>query len=107
MRNSNRSCLAWVGFLVAAGWCARSPLALAQQTDTNPPLPNVLLLLDNSGSMERMIDGTLPEDTPANTCDCNATTGACTWSSTISPNRWGMVTQAMTGNARQHFRPAI
>lgn len=98
MRNSNRSCLAWVGFLVAAGWCARSPLALAQQTDTNPPLPNVLLLLDNSGSMERMIDGTLPEDTPANTCDCNATTGACTWSSTISPNRWGMVTQAMTGN---------
>ncbi|MGH7272798.1 MAG: hypothetical protein ACREJ3_20400 [Polyangiaceae bacterium] len=53
-----------------------SPSARAQQVDTNPPLPNVLLMLDNSGSMERMIDGTLPESTPANTCNCTEVAGS-------------------------------
>ena len=41
----------------------------AQQIDTNPPLPNVLLLIDNSGSMERMIDGNTPE-ADGNACNC-------------------------------------
>ena len=32
--------------------------AEAQLVDVNPPLPNTLILLDTSGSMEKMIDGT-------------------------------------------------
>jgi type IV pilus assembly protein PilY1 len=67
----------------------------AQQIDTNPPVPNVLLLLDNSGSMERMIDGTLPEDAPANACNC--TGNACDFTKTPAANRWGTVQQALTG----------
>ena len=73
------------------------------QTDTNPPLPNVLLMVDNSGSMERMIDGTLPESTPANTCNCTEVPGSppsanCNWAAQpASPNRWGVLTQALTG----------
>ena len=46
--------------------------ARAQQIDTNPPLPNVLLLIDNSGSMERMIDGNTPE-TDGNACNYDMT----------------------------------
>jgi type IV pilus assembly protein PilY1 len=81
-----------------------APAARAQQTDTNPPLPNVLLLLDNSGSMERMIDGTLPEDTPKNNCNCteipgNPPAATCIWAAQpASPNRWGVLTQALTGS---------
>lgn len=37
------------GFALAAA----PSLARAQQVDTNPPLPNVLLLIDNSGSMKQ------------------------------------------------------
>jgi type IV pilus assembly protein PilY1 len=99
MKTSTRSAFSvFVGLLSAVGVCARPSMVFAQPVDTNPPLPNVLLLIDNSGSMDRMIDGTLPEDTPANACDCNATTGACTWVSPASPNRWGLMAQAMTGN---------
>ena len=72
--------------------------ARGQQTDTNPPLSNVLILLDNSGSMERMIDGTLPEGTPANTCNCDAVAGTCNWNAQPPPNRWGLVQQAFTGS---------
>ncbi len=72
--------------------------AWSQQVDVNPPLSNVLILLDNSGSMERMIDGTLPEDTVANTCNCNAVTGVCNWNARPPPNRWGLVQQAFTGS---------
>jgi type IV pilus assembly protein PilY1 len=68
----------------------------AQQLDLNPPVPNVLLLLDNSGSMERMIDGTLPEQTPANNCNCTTST-TCDFTKSPPPNRWGTVQQALTG----------
>lgn len=77
--------------------------ARAQQIDTNPPLPNVLILLDNSGSMERMIDGSNPEDNAANTCNCDATTGACIWTSPPQPNRWNTVQQALTGSLQNGF----
>jgi type IV pilus assembly protein PilY1 len=79
--------------------------AHAQQVDTNPPLPNVLLMIDNSGSMERMIDGTLPEDNPAtNGCNVSGCTvsGAVTTCSTWGPspanmNRWNILLRALTG----------
>lgn len=84
--------------------------AHAQQVDTNPPLPNVLLLLDNSGSMERMIDGNTPETdsntqtaSGTNACNCTdngpGTAPTCNWTATApAPNRWNTVQQALTGS---------
>lgn len=40
------------------------PNSLSAQVDIDPPMPNVLLLVDSSGSMERMVDGSLPQCTP-------------------------------------------
>ncbi len=87
-------------------WSASS---FAQQVDTNPPLPNVLLLIDNSGSMERMIDGTIPESNPANACNCidngPGVAPTCTFpdssnmlATSPSPNRWNTLQQVMTGS---------
>jgi type IV pilus assembly protein PilY1 len=78
----------------------------AQQIDVNPPLPNVLLLIDNSGSMERMIDGTLPESTPQNACNCDAASGACTWTAQPAPNRWGVMLQSLTGSLQNGYNCA-
>src|SRR5882672_1278366 len=84
-------------------------LARAQQLDVNPPLPNVLLLIDNSGSMERMIDGSLPEDNVGGTNNCNvtcntATPPACTFGATpTAPNRWSALLQALTGTPTNGF----
>ncbi|HTQ42639.1 MAG TPA: hypothetical protein VMI75_07750, partial [Polyangiaceae bacterium] len=84
--------------------------ARAQQVDTNPPLPNVMLLIDNSGSMERMIDGNTPETdpnpaTPSGTNQCNCVGNGpdhaptCNWTSTPpAPNRWNILQTAMTGS---------
>jgi type IV pilus assembly protein PilY1 len=84
-----------------------SGTARAQQVDTNPPLPNVLILLDNSGSMERMIDGTLPESNPANACNCDPTSGVCNWGAQpASPNRFGTVQQAFTGSLTNGYNCA-
>ena len=81
--------------------------ARAQQIDTNPPLPNVLLLVDNSGSMERMIDGTTPEANPANACNCDPTTGVCNFNTQpASPNRWGVLLQALTGTLQTGYNCA-
>jgi type IV pilus assembly protein PilY1 len=75
---------------------AIAPSARAQlQLDTNPPVPNVLFLLDTSGSMERMIDGKTPE---ADGNACNYTTaGAPIAAAAPQPNRWASVIQALTG----------
>ncbi len=80
--------------------------ARAQQVDTNPPLPNVLILLDTSGSMERMIDGTLPESAAANACNCDPVAGTCDWSYSPSPNRFGLVQQAFTGTLTNGYNCA-
>jgi type IV pilus assembly protein PilY1 len=70
--------------------------AHAQQLDTNPPAPNVLLLLDNSGSMEQMIDGHPPESEGA-ACNYDLTGKAIAAATAPLPNRWGTVIQALTG----------
>ena len=89
--------------------------AAAQQLDTNPPLPDVLLLLDNSGSMERMIDGNTPETDPnvltpsgTNACNCvdngPAVAPTCNWTGTPpAANRWNIVQQALTGSLQSGF----
>lgn len=94
-------------FATIVALCALPASARAQQLDTNPPLPNVLILLDNSGSMDREIDGTVPESTLANNCNCNAATGVCNWSSPPAEvNRWGTVVQAMTGTLANGYNCA-
>jgi type IV pilus assembly protein PilY1 len=95
--------------------------AKAQQTDTNPPLPNVLLLIDNSGSMERMINGNTPETDPStatpptasgtNACNCTETSPgviSCpSWTTSggvaPAPNRWNIVQTALTGSLQNGF----
>ena len=62
--------------------------ARAQQNDVSPPLPNVMLLIDTSGSMERLIDGRDPELEP---------TAICNPAAQSSPNRWGIALEALTG----------
>jgi len=51
--------------------------------------PNVLLLLDTSGSMERMPNGSLPVCTPG-------VAGQ-------EPNRWGSVMQSLTGSVQPYW----
>jgi type IV pilus assembly protein PilY1 len=93
---------AWTGVALLVAPAA----ARAQQLDTNPPLPNVLLMIDNSGSMERMIDGSFPEASSANTCNC-VDTGAgsiqCNWGTTPVANRWNTVQTALTGTLQNGF----
>lgn len=67
-----------------------APSLARAQLDINPPLPNVLLLIDTSGSMENMIDGKRPEQAGA----------ACTPGVTMpasSMNRWATLISVMTG----------
>ncbi len=66
---------------------------------TTRPLPNVLLLVDSSGSMERMADNSLPSDnrgspTPPSICSPGVAS---------TPNRWGMLLQALTGNLQPFY----
>src|SRR6202142_886381 len=91
---------------VAAALVLAAANAGAQQVDVNPPLPNVLLLIDNSGSMERMIDGTLPESTPQNACNCDPASGACNWAAQPAPNRWGVMVQSLTGSFQNGYNCA-
>jgi type IV pilus assembly protein PilY1 len=108
MRKRSTRSLAAAAFLLLV--TAPAGKAAAQQLDVNPPKPNVLLLVDNSGSMERMIDGSLPEDNAANACDvtsCNVgplgTT--CTWAASppASPNRWNILLNTLVGSATNGF----
>ncbi|MCC6528555.1 MAG: hypothetical protein IT373_38265 [Polyangiaceae bacterium] len=69
----------------ALGASLAAPSALAQQ-DINPPLPNVLLLVDTSGSMEYMPDGSLPAN--------------CTPGATSDENRWTTLVEVLTGTVK-------
>ena len=75
--------------------------AKAQSAGTNAkPLPNVLLLVDTSGSMERMPDNSLPS---ANRAPAPQPFNACSPGSPTNPNRWGMLLQALTGNMQPYY----
>ncbi len=72
-----------------------SERANAQLGAANVPLPNVLVLLDTSGSFEYMIDGNTPETAGEN--------GTCVPGSQSIPNRWGVAVQALTGNIQPYY----
>src|SRR5215472_3495955 len=92
--------------------------ARAQLGAANVPLPNVLILLDTSGSFEKMIDGANPEDAnnqagqPQNP-DAQGNYARCLAGSTplppggptaqSVPNRWGVAVQALTGTMQPYF----
>ncbi len=78
-------------FLLSALTATR---AYGQAGVTKKALPNVLLLVDTSGSMERMFDGTMP-GTVAGT--------ACSPGVASTPNRWGALVQALTGNVQPFY----
>ncbi len=72
------------------------------QIDVNPPLPNVVILLDTSGSMENMLDGNTPESENA-TCAYSYSGNAVLVNTTTAatgtpPNRWGIAVQSLTGD---------
>lgn len=67
---------------------------------TARPLPNVLLLVDNSGSMERMVDNSLPS---ANRAPTPLPVNVCVPGTPSNPNRWGMLLQALTGNLQPYY----
>ena len=70
--------------------------AKAQVVDIEPPLPNVLLILDTSSSMEKMIDGTMPSPI---VCDASgAKNGA--GSPNGDSNSWTQALQALTGDIK-------
>jgi type IV pilus assembly protein PilY1 len=86
-----------VPLLVAGVVLASADRAEAQSAGvTKTALPNVMLLVDTSGSMERMFDGSKPS---ANTTAGNA----CSPGTSSNPNRWGSLVQAMTGNMQPFF----
>src|SRR5579871_2818401 len=105
-----RSRLGWpLGALACAATFFVSAGANAQLGSSNVPMPNVLLLLDTSGSFEYMIDGKLPEAPGENgTCcvggavGCGATNGFPGTTESV-PNRWGVAVQALTGNIQPYY----
>jgi type IV pilus assembly protein PilY1 len=75
--------------------------ANAQSASTQKPMPNVLLLVDTSGSMERMPDNSLPSANVGVTA--GGLRNACSPGNESNPNRWGMLLQALTGNMQPYF----
>jgi type IV pilus assembly protein PilY1 len=101
---------AFTRYLGYATACAGATLACSASAQTAktlaaPPIPNVLLLIDNSGSMENMIDGTTPEANTFSGSDrCTLSPGVTTGALLPStPNRWGTLLQAMTGTFAQGY----
>lgn len=73
--------------LAALGAGALWTSSSAAQLDINPPLPNVLLLIDTSGSMENMVDGKRPE----------AAGASCVPGTPTPQNRWATLVSVLTG----------
>lgn len=84
MRTSLKFLLGSAGVLSTLG----ATITARAQVDINPPLPNVLLLIDTSGSMENMIDGKTPE----------ASGATCKPGVQATPmNRWATLLSVLTG----------
>lgn len=80
-----------------AGAMAVVTSPVSAQVDVNRPLPNVLLLVDSSGSMEFQADGN-----PLAAAECEATAGPGSLGSQTTPNppemsRWGTLLEVLTG----------
>jgi type IV pilus assembly protein PilY1 len=87
--------------LVIVGACTVARTAHAQSTSLQRPMPDVLLLVDTSGSMERMTDNSLPSANSG--VAVGGLPNACDPGNESNPNRWGMLVQALTGNMQPYF----
>ena len=91
---------------LSAGAFAALPRTARAQIDVNPPLPNVLILLDTSGSMRRTCSTTTPRRRTTPTCAYSftgGTIGSVTVNNAVAltgtpPNKWGIAMQALTGS---------
>ena len=83
MRNTNRILFGSLSALAILG----SASFADAQLDVNPPLPNVMLLIDTSGSMELMANGQLPAQSGA----------TCVPGTTTPMNRWATLLTVLTG----------
>lgn len=96
-----------LGLLTVAAATASVGTAKAQSSNTSKPMPNVLLLVDTSGSMERMPDNSLPsanrDPLTGGTLVSPAVLNRCSPGVASNPNRWGMLVQALTGNMQPFF----
>jgi type IV pilus assembly protein PilY1 len=77
----------------AALFVLAMPESAHAQVDVNPPPPNVLLLVDNSGSMEYMMTGTLDANGNPPLPVCNPTNSPVA----SQANRWATLVQVLTG----------
>ncbi len=110
MRNPSRFArvLACAGMCVGFSLVARDGTSAPKVKNTaNPPLPNVFLLVDTSGSMESMINGS----DSANNADpgCGGLPSACSVTGTTGgaatcANRWGTLLQSLTGEFSNGYR---
>ncbi len=96
----------WLGSVALALLGAAATLSVprdahAQSGSVQKPMPNVLLLVDTSGSMERMPDNSLPADN--RDVVPGGLPNACNPGSESNPNRWGMLLQALTGNMQPYY----
>ena len=83
--NTVKSFIATIISIVVSSIC----LNANAQLDISPPLPNVLLLVDSSGSMEQMSDGTMPNECspdPAKNSDIN---------------KWHSLVSVLTGTVKE------
>ncbi|HEY3594791.1 MAG TPA: hypothetical protein VGL13_12995, partial [Polyangiaceae bacterium] len=86
---------AWVRAAVALACWARPPAASAQ-IDTNPPLQNVMMLVDTSGSMEFQADGTKV------TCDNVDASLTGETKGTSNKSRWTQLVEVLTGDVQDY-----
>jgi type IV pilus assembly protein PilY1 len=87
--------MTWFGGAAAVGVLALSGDARAQ-IDTNPPLQNVLLLVDTSGSMEFATDGSKV------TCDQVDSTLGTEPKGTPTKSRWTQLVEVLTGDIQNY-----
>lgn len=100
-RSRARRILASSLVLAGASLVIEAGDARAQSSATQKPMPNVMLLVDTSGSMERMPDNSLPSANVGVTA--GGLPNACSPGIESNPNRWGMLLQALTGNMQPYF----
>ena len=81
----------------ALGTLSLVPQTTWAQLDTNPPLPNVLLLVDTSGSMEYMVSPDVSTGLPR-LPTCNVASPA----STNEQNRWVTLLSVLTGEFQNY-----
>lgn len=81
-----------------ASGAALVPSLAHAQLDTNPPPPNVLLLVDTSGSMEYLIESTVVGGQVRNKLPGQVANSTCDGTPATVLNRWATLVSVLTGS---------